>query len=351
MYQAKVFNCITTVRDIDHGYRWIDFHLDYDKDVEWYRARMDVDGQNVRIRAVFGLKYESYPESVQHLLSSDSIEITKDVEKMIKECTSEKNHKLMQKGIYQPTQWDKDFEYACGLGNAQAAMKHMEKTHKLQCIDVYEPLLEIFLALQPCTVEYTLDQFTEPRIPQEELATKTIVLTGGAGYGKTSYAMAHFKNPVVISSSKDYFKINPANDGIIFDELKTSGWTPSEVRNLVDLKLDGLQKVMGGAIYIPKGIPRFIIHLDEDDFWPKAIYRYGESITPGGLIDYELIDDRIISKYINKPVYNISKEEIEEDINKNPTTLGTVANPSRRVMKRKRSAVQRRLKKLKTPDI
>lgn len=351
MYQAKVFNCIKIVQDIRYANNWIKFALEDYESVEWYRAQMELaDGGDIRIRAVFGLKYESYPDSIKKDFYIDSFEITKNVEEMINECTNEENRmpcsKLMQKGDYQPTQWDKDFEYACGLENAQAAMEHMEKTHKLQFIDVYKPLLKMFLALQPSTIEYTLDQFTEPRIPQEDLATKTIVLIGDSGYGKTSYAMAHFKNPVVITNRRDYFKINPANDGIIFDEFKTSTWTPSQVRNLVDLKLDGLQKVKDGQIYIPKGIPRFIIHLDEDDFWPKEIYGDDELTTPGGEIDAELINDRIIVKYVD-PLYNISKEEIEEDINKNPSNWGTIENPSRRVMKRKRRAVQRRNKKLK----
>jgi hypothetical protein len=67
--------------------------------------------------------------------------------------------------------------------------------------------------------------------------------------------------------------------------------------------------------------------------------------------DYEAIKEHIIIKNIDKPLYNISKEEIEEDINKNPTTWGTAANPSRRAMKRKRRTVQRRLKKLKTDNL
>lgn len=356
MYQEKVFNCVCIVKNTEQGYRWINFMLEDNVYIKWYRAQMELtDEGDILIRAVFGFKRGTHPDTVKKWFSTDSLEITENVEDMIKECTSEERRivgsTLKQKGNYQPTQWDKDLAYACGLGNVQASMDHMEKNHKLRYISAFKKLRKHFIMLQPCTIQYTLDQFTEPRIPQEELATKTIVLIGTTWLGKTKYAKAHFKNPAVIRSGGDYFKINPTTDGIIFDDMEICKWTPSYLKTIVDLKVTGRQKIKYGLIYLPEGVPRIIINLCERHFWPKSLFGQDGMVSLDAINDYEAIKENIIIKNIDKPLYNISKEEIEEDINKNPTTWGTAANPSRRAMKRKRRTVQRRLKKLKTDNL
>lgn len=356
MYQAKVFNCVCIVKNTEQGYRWINFMLEDNVYIKWYRAQMELtDEGDILIRAVFGFKRGTHPDTVKKWFSTDSLEITENVEDMINECTSEERRivgsKLKQKGNYQPTQWDKDLAYACGLGNVQASMDHMKKTHLLRYISVFKKLRKHFLALQPCTIQYTLDQFTEPRIPQEELATKTIVLIGTTWLGKTKYAKAHFKNPVVIRSGGDYFQINPTTDGIIFDDMEICKWTPSYLKTIVDLKVTGRQKIKYGLIYLPEGVPRIIINLCERHFWPKSLFGQDGMVSPDVVNDYEAIKENIIIKKIDKPLYNTTMEEIEKDINENGTTLGMPGNPNTLTMKRKRRAAKRPMKKLKTLDI
>lgn len=352
MYQPKVFNCIQIVKNIEEGYSWINFMLDDNVYIKWYRAQMEFsDEGDILIRVVFGFKRDTHPDTAKNMVSSDSLEITKNVDDMINECTSEERRivgsTLKQKGNYQPTQWDKDFAYACGLGNVQASMDHMEKKHLLRYISAFKKLRKHFIMLQPCTIQYTLDQFTEPRIPQEELKSKTIVLIGTTWLGKTKYAKAHFKNPAIISSGGDYFTINPTTDGIIFDDMEICKWTPSYLKTIVDLKVTGRQKIKYGLIYLPEGIPRIIINLCERHFWPKSLFGKDGMVSHHAVNDYEAIKEHIIIKNIDKPLYNISKEEIEKDINRCGSTLGKPGNPNLKTMKRKRSTAQLREKKLK----
>lgn len=62
---------------------------------------------------------------------------------------------------------------------------------------------------------------------------KCIVLWGGTGLGKTQWAMAHFKNPLVISHI-DGLKKFDEHDGIIFDDMNFGHWPREAIIHLTD---------------------------------------------------------------------------------------------------------------------
>lgn len=77
------------------------------------------------------------------------------------------------------------------------------------------------------TAEFTLDQFGWTPIvwgrqvppPAVGPASYTWVLAGPSGIGKTEFALAHFKNALVVTRVDDLKRFDPAtNDGILFDD-------------------------------------------------------------------------------------------------------------------------------------
>ena len=357
MSRSTVFNCHHVVDTIDQGYAWIKLNLEDNSFIKWYRAQMKLtnDG-SIRVQAMFGFTNVKDFEFVQKLIGESSLEVTTDKDWVYYYCTDEAQRivgsTLMQRGEFtvRGKRWQKDFEYACTLGNFHDSMDYMLRRHPRH-LRGSRKLHHKLRALQPCTIKYTLDQFTVPRIPQEELETKTIVLIGTTWLGKTNFALAHFKNPAIIRSKSDYAAINPLTDGIIFDDMEICTWKPSDFKNIVDLKVTGRQKIKYGSIFLPEGVPRIIINLAKRHFWPKSLFGKDGMVSPDVVNDYEAIKENIIIKNIDKPLYNTTMEEIEKDINENGTTLGMPGNPNTLTMKRKRRAAQRPMKKLKTPDI
>lgn len=64
-------------------------------------------------------------------------------------------------------------------------------------------------------ISYDINKFSEPRL---NLALP-VILWGPPGIGKTSFAKAHFQNPLVVSHTDDLLEFTPDHDGIIFDDM------------------------------------------------------------------------------------------------------------------------------------
>lgn len=350
MSRSRVFTCFHIVEDISQGYSWILFKLQDNESIKWYRAQMEStnDGK-IYVQTIFGFQHPKYLGSVKKLIGEPSIEIPENTEKQYLYCTNEQSRmpgsRLMQKGDFQvkynPQQWEKDFEYARTLDSVDSAMEHMLKTHPKHYCSQMKQLTALFKSLKPRkeTVKYTLDDFTEPRIPEEELANYTIVLVGRSSLGKTCYAKAHFKNPAVIKNKIQYEKITRQNDGLIFDDIEMYTWTPSTVKSIVDLTDDGGHDVKYGSVDIKEGIPRFIIINNEENFWPRSLFADDGWVCPNNIGDFEAIEKRIIIKNITKPLFKKSIDDLEKEFSKANTSVGRT-RPNSKVLKKHRRAIQ-----------
>lgn len=67
-----------------------------------------------------------------------------------------------------------------------------------------------------CNILYKLEDFEWEPITAW---SKTVILIGDAGIGKTEFAKAHFKNPLFISHMDQLAEFNSDHDGIIFDDM------------------------------------------------------------------------------------------------------------------------------------
>lgn len=84
--------------------------------------------------------------------------------------------------------------------------------------------------------QYSLDQFTFPRIGEDEW-DKHYHFWGPADTGKTQFALAHFKKPLYVrhvDKLADFY--GGQYDGIVVDEVNFSHWPISSVINLLNKK-------------------------------------------------------------------------------------------------------------------
>jgi hypothetical protein len=94
------------------------------------------------------------------------------------------------------------------------------------------------------------------RIDMETLTSRAIVISGGSGFGKTAWAIAHFKSPLICSHIEDLKKLSSQYDGVVFDDMSFSHYPASSCIHLVDLEYDRSINVRWGIVTLPKSLPR-----------------------------------------------------------------------------------------------
>jgi len=90
--------------------------------------------------------------------------------------------------------------------------------------------------------------------------SKTVVIQGASGMGKTQFALAHFKNALLVSGDPDRLAdFDPSlHDGIVFDE-GTYTHLPREIQiHLIDMELERDIRVRYRTAVIPAGTKRII---------------------------------------------------------------------------------------------
>lgn len=333
MSRSRVFNCYRNVQNPEEGYLWVDENLHENEDIKWYRAQLE-EGFNGRlhIQAVWGYANARTLKSVTESFQEPTIQLTKNPQNMYQYCTNEDKRyprtNLMMKGDFKPREdkkkWDENMKIAVATGDFTKAMKHMKEHHLRYYVNNKKQLAAHLLEELPRqdVVQYTLDQFTEPPIPNEILFTKTVVLVGKSSYGKTCYAMAHFKNPAVIRSRCDYSKITPETDGIVFDDMEMCNWNTSTVKNLVDLAFQGNHDVKYGHVHIRLGTPRIICTNIENDFWPKSLFDAAGDVAIGQVDNHDGIRRKVVVKICEKPLFNKTIEDCEKEYEACGTRLG-----------------------------
>lgn len=93
--------------------------------------------------------------------------------------------------------------------------------------------------LKPKVFIRPASSFNVPLIDEAILSKQSVVLTGMSGAGKTAYAKAHFKNPLVCSHIDDLKKLDTLeHDGIVFDDMSFSHWPVGSCIHLLDMEED-----------------------------------------------------------------------------------------------------------------
>ena len=67
---------------------------------------------------------------------------------------------------------------------------------------------------------YNLTDFHAAPFTPAELESKSIVIQGASHVGKTQWALAHFKYPLLVSEMDDLKYISLRTDGLVFDQMR-----------------------------------------------------------------------------------------------------------------------------------
>ena len=101
--------------------------------------------------------------------------------------------------------------------------------------------------------------------------TKTTHVFGPSNTGKTSFVIAHFENPLVVSHIETLKKLNPDHDGIVFDDMSFQHWPPESVIHLVDQDFDRDLNVRYSTVNIPAGTRKVFTHNTREIFYKPEV--------------------------------------------------------------------------------
>lgn len=138
---------------------------------------------------------------------------------------------------------------------------------------------------------YDISQFNRSPITD---FSKTMVLVGPTGIGKTQYALAHFKNPLLIKDKNDYIRYSRHTDGIIYDDLSFTSWNPMTFLHMVENETAITQDVKFGHVRIRANIPKFILVNSKKLLWPRDIIKETKDACLR----------RMIIHYMHSPLYH-----------------------------------------------
>ncbi len=110
---------------------------------------------------------------------------------------------------------------------------------------------------------YSADKFI---IPLQELA-KTTLICGPSNLGKTHYACAHFKRPLICSHIDNLKQLTPDHDGIIFDDMSFKHYPPESVIHLLDTEFPRTINVRYGTTSIPANTKKIFTHNSDNPFY------------------------------------------------------------------------------------
>lgn len=101
------------------------------------------------------------------------------------------------------------------------------------------------------------ESFNVPLISSDVLSKFAYVITGVSGAGKTAFAKAHFKNPLVLSHIDDLKRFSPLeHDGLIFDDMSFGHWPVNSCIHLLDMEDDRSINCRHTCGVIPAWTPR-----------------------------------------------------------------------------------------------
>ncbi len=112
----------------------------------------------------------------------------------------------------------------------------------------------------------------KPEEFNRELLTldKSTLICGQTNTGKTHFACAHFKNPLVVSNFEKVKKLTPDHDGIVFDDMSFRHWPPETVIHLLDQDFERQFKVLYGTTTIPANTKKIFTHNLDNPFYKEC---------------------------------------------------------------------------------
>lgn len=124
------------------------------------------------------------------------------------------------------------------------------------------------LVCVPDNPKHPLDSFSHEPL---EL-TKTTLIYGPSGTGKTMFALAHFENPLLVTHMDDLKDFDPQeHDGIVFDDMDFSDRSPTDMIHLLDTSIGRSIRCRFNNAYIPASTKKIITHQHPNCCYPDRL--------------------------------------------------------------------------------
>lgn len=102
--------------------------------------------------------------------------------------------------------------------------------------------------------------------------SKSWLIYGEAGTGKTQFALSHFKNALLVSHMDQLKDLNPeVHDGIIFDDMAFNHMPPSAIIHILDIDNDRAIHCRFTVAEIPSNTKKIFVHNRRDIFQPTTL--------------------------------------------------------------------------------
>lgn len=111
---------------------------------------------------------------------------------------------------------------------------------------------------------YDLSKF---RAPPLVFDNRAILLWGTTGFGKTQFALAHFKNPLLVRHLDSLAGLSPLHDGIVFDDVDLKNRPPNSIIHLLDWDCESSVHIRYKVATIPKKTKKIFTSNQENPFY------------------------------------------------------------------------------------
>ena len=100
---------------------------------------------------------------------------------------------------------------------------------------------------------------------------RSTLFCGPSGFGKTQFALAHFKNPLLVRHIDKLKNLHPDHDGIVFDDMSFKHIPHDGVIHLLDIDCDSDIHVRYGVATIPANTRRIFTHNTPNPFYKDDV--------------------------------------------------------------------------------
>lgn len=158
-----------------------------------------------------------------------------------------------------------DLVRACNTLATTKSLKRVAEEHPTSYVKYYRGFEQLMKKICPkvAPVQYALSAFNHEPLD----LTKTVVIFGASNIGKTEFALAHFKSPLLVRHLDRLGDFDASvHDGIVFDDMSFTHF-PLEARiHLADMDHDSDIHIRYVCACIPAGTKRIFSHNTGDVF-------------------------------------------------------------------------------------
>lgn len=158
-----------------------------------------------------------------------------------------------------------------------ATVQALWTDHTACMVRNHRGLLEARAQLHPRVCQ---SAYTDWRWPRIEDFSKSIILVGAAGIGKTEYAKQHFTNALFVTHIDNLLEFTPGvHDGIIFDDMAFAKLPRTAQIHLVDIDNDNSIHCRFRAALIPARTPHIFTTNNVDELFDLSDSAIARRVT------------------------------------------------------------------------